>query len=688
MLEGDESGDSTKYHFNGYSLDLRKRCMYGPDGNSIALGSRSFDTLQLLVAHRGETLSKAFLMENVWPGIYVDENNLNQAITGIRKALGDSKNTSRFIKTVIGRGYCFVAELDEPEQVARPQLPIKSSNDALVDFSHDFVLPHKAGFGDSTPTRFHHPAVYIISLLLVSGIIGTGLFFNANRPKQRVALVADSTWQPSAPTAAMQQRAKISDSIAILPLKNLNSAQEKYNELFVSGLHDELINQLSNLTNLNLVSRKSVLVPRVQELSIPEIGELLRVESIVTGTVLFFETKARINVQMLDSATGMIKWTFVQDVDTKNFKDLLHTQREIALSVKEALRNDLGLNAAPVGADWSTESFEAYRYNMAAERAFINQDFAKSLTLSKQALVFDPNFLDALYNFSRANYFLISRPMKGMITSDHLKQGLESAERLIELAPDQPKGYVLKAVGLADSGRWNDAMDEVQRLQQMNVAPSDLQLLSPLLMSLGQYRTTINILEANLQAEPLNSYGRGFLMAAYEATGNSILAKLEYETGEELTPAWWGDTVDIFLTLGRGEPFAHVERVKSEDLRSVLAMLNDGDRAGVLSKLNRGLTGQFPTSSIFVHYAAIAAAIGEDELAINLMIRATDILPIHLHWIWLPVFTETRHHPYFRHLLEHVGVLAYWEQYGPPEICESSPDYLVCNMHTAGNELK
>jgi hypothetical protein len=172
-------------------------------------------------------------------------------------------------------------------------------------------------------------------------------------------------------------------------------------------------------------------------------------------------------------------------------------------------------------------------------------------------------------------------------------------------------------------------------------------------------------------------------MAAYESIGNSMQAELEYAMGEELTPNWWGDVVNFFMTLGRSDPLANLENLQgtSEEIKSLLWELNDGDRSGVLSRLDAALYGEAGTSSVFVHYAAIAAIMGEHGLAIRFMQRATDKVPVHLHWIWLPVFRDTWRHPDFSSLLKSAGVLSYWQESDPPDICQSKPaaDYFVCN---------
>ena len=74
----------------------------------MPLNSKAFDTLLLLVSNAGETVAKETLLEAVWPGVAVEENNLNQAVSALRKALGDTASPRRFIITVPNRGYRFV----------------------------------------------------------------------------------------------------------------------------------------------------------------------------------------------------------------------------------------------------------------------------------------------------------------------------------------------------------------------------------------------------------------------------------------------------------------------------------------------------------------------------------------------------------------------------------------------------
>jgi Tol biopolymer transport system component/DNA-binding winged helix-turn-helix (wHTH) protein len=100
------------YEFGDFRVDAVQRLLsLKADGRPLPLVSRAFETLLYFVQHHGELLDKATLMKAVWPDAVVEENNLNQSITAIRRVLGENPGEHRFIVTVPGRGYRFVAEV-------------------------------------------------------------------------------------------------------------------------------------------------------------------------------------------------------------------------------------------------------------------------------------------------------------------------------------------------------------------------------------------------------------------------------------------------------------------------------------------------------------------------------------------------------------------------------------------------
>jgi DNA-binding winged helix-turn-helix (wHTH) protein len=103
---------SRVYAFAGFTLDARRRLLLcRTDGQAVPLPTTSFDTLLYLVERAGEVVEKSALMRAVWPHVNVEENSLSQSISVLRRALGEAPSEHRFVVTVPGRGYRFIAEV-------------------------------------------------------------------------------------------------------------------------------------------------------------------------------------------------------------------------------------------------------------------------------------------------------------------------------------------------------------------------------------------------------------------------------------------------------------------------------------------------------------------------------------------------------------------------------------------------
>src|SRR5215471_7027684 len=111
------------YEFGRFRIDPVKRRLMR-DGEPVRLTPKAFDTLLILVQSSNRTLEKDELMQMVWPDAVVEENNLNQNISALRRALGDTRDESRFIATIPGFGYRFVAEVNRVP-LTEPAEPLK-----------------------------------------------------------------------------------------------------------------------------------------------------------------------------------------------------------------------------------------------------------------------------------------------------------------------------------------------------------------------------------------------------------------------------------------------------------------------------------------------------------------------------------------------------------------------------------
>ncbi len=98
------------YEFDGFRVDpVRRRLLKG--GEQVSLTPKAFSILVVLLENRGEVVEKEELIRRIWPDTFVTEANLTQNISSLRKALGERANDHRYVVTVPGRGYSFVAEV-------------------------------------------------------------------------------------------------------------------------------------------------------------------------------------------------------------------------------------------------------------------------------------------------------------------------------------------------------------------------------------------------------------------------------------------------------------------------------------------------------------------------------------------------------------------------------------------------
>src|SRR3984885_10650289 len=107
------SGESA-ISFGPFRLLAAQRLLLEGD-KPVRLGSRAFDILTALVERAGEVVGKDELIAQAWPNTFVEEANLKIQVSALRRALGDGQGDNRYVATVVGRGYNFVAPIRKKE---------------------------------------------------------------------------------------------------------------------------------------------------------------------------------------------------------------------------------------------------------------------------------------------------------------------------------------------------------------------------------------------------------------------------------------------------------------------------------------------------------------------------------------------------------------------------------------------
>jgi TolB-like protein/Tfp pilus assembly protein PilF len=135
------SGDEVR--FGAFRFDVARREL-SHDGSPVRLGGRALDILCVLAAARGEIVGKDELLARVWPGLVIEENNLQVQVSALRKALGEDKSGQSYLITVPGRGYRLIGLAGAP---SGPTLPDKPSI-AVLPFQNMSDDPKQDYFAD------------------------------------------------------------------------------------------------------------------------------------------------------------------------------------------------------------------------------------------------------------------------------------------------------------------------------------------------------------------------------------------------------------------------------------------------------------------------------------------------------------------------------------------------------------
>lgn len=263
-------GQHHNYRFGTFLVDREGFQLYR-DRQKIHLEPMVFKLLVYLIDNRDRLILRQELIDSVWRDKVISDSALDKAVARLRNALDDDAARPRYLETVYGHGYRFVAEVEETTQ----------TDDAAA----------QSGAGRPWHT---HPAVLAVMVTAV--------------------VIALSVWiwpgsRDSASSAPRQVK-----SLAVLPLNNLTGDPEQ--GYFVDGLQDILVTKLSQNANLRITSRQSTLRYRNSELTVPAIAEQLGVDALVEGSVLGVGDSVEISIQLIDAHTDEHLWAQHYERDT------------------------------------------------------------------------------------------------------------------------------------------------------------------------------------------------------------------------------------------------------------------------------------------------------------------------------------------------------------------------------------
>lgn len=242
-------------------------------------------------------------------------------------------------------------------------------------------------------------------------------------------------------------------SIAVLAFADMSP--EKDQEYFSDGISEEILNLLTKIPDLKVISRTSSFSYKGKGMDIIKIGEELNVDHILEGSIRKSGNTFRITTQLIDAKTGVRVWSATYD---RNMEDILKVQGEIAFKVTQQLKVTL-LDTDLVS---KTVNMEAYKlYIKAGQLTHQNstESNTNAILLIKESIAIDdsyaPSWAELSYLYYRAGFTLLTIPME-----DAMKKARKAAEVAIALDPESIWGYL--SLAFLENASWN--FDEANRL--------------------------------------------------------------------------------------------------------------------------------------------------------------------------------------------------------------------------------
>ena len=231
-------------------------------------------------------------------------------------------------------------------------------------------------------------------------------------------------------------------SIAILPFKNMSSDPEQ--EYFCDGLSEELLNGLAQLDNLKVAARTSSFSFKGQDVDIMEIGQKLKVNTVLEGSVRKSGDRLRITVQLINVADGFHLWSERYD---RQMDDIFDIQDEISLSILDTLKVKLFGDKKAKLIKRSTENQEAYELYLNGRfhrNKMAPEAFFKAIEYFNKAVEIEPEFAEAHAGLAVTYfYFLIYNilPPDGCVP-----QLTETVQNALELDDTIAEAYLAKGM--------------------------------------------------------------------------------------------------------------------------------------------------------------------------------------------------------------------------------------------------
>jgi TolB-like protein len=381
--------------------------------------------------------------------------------------------------------------------------------------------------GERGTQRVSGTELLIIGLVLALGGGFLWHFAVASRTVDNKAAAPPNESSIPGPAAVISEK-----SIAVLPFENLS--EEKQNEYFADGVQDQILTDLSQIADLKVISRTSVMQYKSgASRNLRKIGEELGVAHVVEGSVQRAAKKIRVNAQLIDARTDAHLWAQTYDRD---LADVFAIQTEIAKTIADQLQAKLSPNEKKAIEQPPTTDLAAFDLYSRARTILLTrtasasgeQEVRQAIGFLDQSVRRDPSFFDAYCQLAFAHETLYA-----VIGFDHTPARLAQAEAALQAAtrlrPDAGETHLARAqylyYGLRD---YAGALAELESARR--ALPNDpriFELSGYILRRRGQQEEGLRNLEHAIELDPRNFFTLSQLALGYQTLrryGDAIAA--------------------------------------------------------------------------------------------------------------------------------------------------------------------
>jgi len=467
--------------FGEFLLDTDQHLLLRED-RSILLAQKVYETLLVLVKSNGRVLTKDELMLAIWPDTLVEEVNLAHNISELRKVLGDSPERSEYIQTIPRRGYRFVAEVRESQEIQERVESHTLENDQLRE---------NGGVGESVLRRSSRTSILIASITVLGLLIVFGyLWLRRSEPAQRLT------------------------TLAILPFKPLVATDS--DESLELGMAETLIAKLSSLREITVRPVSSVRKFSGLEQDPVAAGKEIKVDAILDGTIQRTEDRIRMTVRLLSVHDGKTLWVATFD---EKFTDIFAVQDAVSQRVVEALAFRLRSEDVLSLTKRYTEDVEAYRLYLKGQyfwNKFTPEAADTSVEYFNQALERDPHY--ALAYAGMANAYSVMGANGWRSPKEAFPKAQAAAAKALEIDDGLAEAHsTMGATEMFYNWNWQSAERELQRAIELSPDnPNARRLYSYLLTATGRFDEAIAQAELNRRhIDPLSPVSYADLVRAF-----------------------------------------------------------------------------------------------------------------------------------------------------------------------------